>query len=88
MTTRLTSAAVLAGTLALVAGTLPASAYFVPGGSYAASCRSIRMNGPVLSAYCRRVDGSGMWSSVVVPRCAGTGISNQNGRLVCGGYFR
>ena len=87
MTSRLTAAALLAG-LAALAGTAPASASFVPGGSYAASCRSIRMNGPVLSAFCRRIDGTGMWSSIMVPRCAGTGVSNQNGRLVCGGYYR
>lgn len=88
MVKKLISATLVSGSIALLAGTAPASAYFVPGGSYAASCRSIRMNGPVLSAFCRRVNGTGTWSSIVVPRCAGTGISNQNGHLVCGGYFR
>ncbi len=88
MVKNLISTTLMASAIALLAGTIPASAYFVPGGSYTASCRSIHMNGPVLSAFCRRVNGTGMWSSVVVPRCAGTGISNQNGHLVCGGYYR
>lgn len=65
-----------------------APAFAIPGGSYAASCHQIHREGPYLVALCGRVDGSLRWSRIFVPRCGGTGVSNQNGHLVCGGYYR
>ncbi len=88
MNIRVASAAVILAGLGVAASVSTASAFAVPGGSYARSCGRIQMNGPMLSAFCRRVNGSLAFSRIFVPRCGGSGVSNQNGHLVCGGYFR
>lgn len=79
----------IAGALVLGAVALataqPASAYYVPGGSYVATCRHIHASGPYLEAVCQRVDGSWRYSHIFVDRCGGAGISNQDGHLSCGG---
>jgi hypothetical protein len=86
MTVRLHTlfASLVLGTVAL-ASAQPAFAYYVPGGSYVATCRHIHASGPYLDAVCRRVDGSWRYSHIFVDRCGGAGISNQDGHLSCGG---
>ncbi len=81
----LAPAAFLLGTLGLASICAPALAAYVPDGSYGASCREIRVDGPYLSALCARVDGSWHPTHIFVPRRGGSGISNQNGYLSCGG---
>lgn len=55
----------------------------VPGGSYARSCQNIFNNGGELSAFCRRIHGDWMWTSLDdFASCLGD-ISNQDGSLVC-----
>jgi len=67
-------------------GSVPAFAF--TGGSYVASCRSIHMEGPYLTALCGDGYGGARWSRIYASCCAGTGVSNQHGHLVCGGYYR
>jgi hypothetical protein len=78
--------AFLAATVLAVFGSGPALA--IPGGSYAASCHEIHMEGPYLTALCGTGNGNLRWSRIFAPRCGGTGVSNQHGHLVCGGYYR
>lgn len=70
----------------LAAACTPAQAF--PGGSYAASCHQIHMEDGYLTALCGTGYGGYRWARIFAPRCGGSGISNQNGHLVCGGYFR
>ena len=60
----------------------------VPGGSYLASCHHVHMEGPRLTALCGTGRGFDRWTSIYAPRCGGTGITNQRGRLECGGFYR
>ena len=56
----------------------------MPGGSYLQSCRDVQLNGDRLVATCRSEHGH--WNRTAlsnIGRCAG-GISNSDGRLVCG----
>jgi len=67
--------------LPLAAG--PAAAQ-MPGGSYLQSCRDVQLRGDRLVATCRSEHGH--WNRTAlgnIGRCAG-GISNSDGRLVCG----
>jgi len=73
-------ALVLVGCLAISPA---AQARWVPGGSYADSCRNIRYDGDALTASCRRSDGS--WRNTWLPdaeACEGN-IVNDNGQLEC-----
>ncbi len=76
---------VLAAAL-VIAGLAPASAQFVPSGSYQQSCRNIRVNGNQLIANCTSPNGQHIRSSINVG-CRGD-IANVNGYLQChgGGY--
>src|SRR5690348_13535191 len=65
-------------------GRTQATAMVGPGGSYAQSCISIRMNGEVLSANCQDVAGQYHPSAIDVSRCPDRLIANNNGVLVCG----
>jgi hypothetical protein len=76
----------VAGAIFLSLGCVPALAF--PGGSYAASCHRIHMEGPYLTALCGDGYGGARWSRIFASRCGGTGVSNQHGHLVCGGYYR
>jgi hypothetical protein len=61
----------------------PARAQWIPGGSYADSCRNIRFDGGSLTARCRRLDGA--WRNTWLPNadnCDGN-IVNNNGQLEC-----
>ena len=56
-----------------------------PPGSYRESCRDIRMQGPILTALCRRAHGHGEeLTALDVAHCVGD-IGNNNGNLVCNG---
>jgi hypothetical protein len=55
-----------------------------PAGSYRESCHGIVTNGTVLSAECRRGDGTYIHSSIDFAHCS-TGISNNQGTLTCPG---
>jgi hypothetical protein len=56
-----------------------------PPGSYQQSCRDIRMQGPTLSALCRRANGRGeQLTALNVAHCVGD-IGNNNGQLICNG---
>ena len=70
--------------LALLATTSLASAQ--ARGSYRATCFDIQQDGPILSARCRRPDGSVRSSSIDLRRCQGGGVANTYGHLTCGGY--
>jgi hypothetical protein len=66
---------------------LSASAYAQapPPGSYQQSCTDIRMQGPTLTAVCRRANGRGeQLTALNVAHCVGD-IGNSNGQLVCNG---
>ena len=78
-TMRLASVLVLAG-LGLAASS-PAEAFF---GSFAASCRDIRIygGGAYMTAWCQRVDGS--WRFARIYNCGGAGVRNDDGFLRCG----
>lgn len=76
----------LAGAVLSSLGCVPAFAF--PGGSYAASCRRIHMEGPYLTALCGDGYGGARWSRIFARECGGTGVSNQHGHLVCDGYYR
>lgn len=53
-------------------------------GSWARSCLFEEMSGPILTAYCVRMNGSMITSSLDLTTCnAPTAVSNQNGRLTC-----
>ena len=54
----------------------------LPRGNYKESCRDLSVNGDILSAECKRRDGSWRWTSIDFGDCYGN-ISNQNGRLEC-----
>jgi CVNH domain len=73
-------------TVVTLAG-LSVSAYAqsLPPGSYMQSCWDIRMQGPNLTALCRRADGRGeRLTALNVAHCIGD-IGNNNGNLVCNG---
>jgi hypothetical protein len=56
-----------------------------PPGSYRESCRDIRMQGPTLTALCRRAGGRGeQLTALNIEHCVGD-IGNNNGNLVCNG---
>ena len=75
---RLAAVLALAG-LDLTAG--PANAFF---GSFAESCRDIRVygGGQYMEAWCRRLDGS--WRYARIANCGGAGVRNDDGFLRCG----
>jgi hypothetical protein len=77
--------AVAAAAMLVPLAASPAAAQ-VPGGSYLQLCRDIQVRGDRLSATCRTREGSSNQTSLDnIDRCVG-GISNYNGRLVCGTY--
>lgn len=68
--------------LAIVSSSAYAQA---PPGSYRESCRDIRMQGPTLTALCRRAHGQGeQLTALNIAHCVGD-IGNNNGNLVCSG---
>src|ERR1700756_5461391 len=74
----------LAGAMLAVASA-SAHAQAAPPGSYRESCRDIRMQGPTLTALCRRANGRGeQLTALDVAHCVGD-IGNNNGQLVCNG---
>jgi hypothetical protein len=81
---RLRSALLVAAALLACAGfSTSAQARWVPGGSYADSCRNVRYDGDALTATCRRQDGA--WRNTWLPNagdCEGN-IVNDNGQLEC-----
>lgn len=75
--------AIAGGAMLLPLAAVPAAAQ-MPGGSYLQSCRDAQLHGDRLVATCRSEHGH--WNRTVlsnIGRCAG-GISNSDGRLVCG----
>jgi len=57
----------------------------LPSGSYRESCRDIRMQGPTLTALCRRANGRGeQLTALNIAHCVGD-VGNNNGNLVCNG---
>lgn len=77
--------AVCLATLALL-GLMPdrVSAQWVPPGTYLETCRNVQQNGGWLSAACLDLRGRWVNSSLALDRCPRGGITNDNGRLVCG----
>jgi CVNH domain len=74
----------LAGAMLAVASA-SAHAQAAPPGSYRESCRDIRMQGPTLTALCRRANGRGeQLTALDVAHCVGD-IGNNNGNLACNG---
>lgn len=65
-------------------GYYPGGGWNLPGGSWRQSCRYGVMRGSYLSAQCTDRDGRWTSSSVDVRGCRGD-ISNEDGRLYCGG---
>ena len=74
------TASVIVGFGALVTAQ-PAEAFF---GSFAQSCRDIRVygGGAYMTAFCRRFDGSYRFSRIY--NCGGAGVRNDNGYMRCG----
>lgn len=77
-------AALAAVVLAAASASAPARASYIPRGSYVATCRHIRTEGPDLFAVCTRVDGSWNRTRIFVPACRSDVISNWDGHLRCG----
>ena len=75
------------GALALILLALQpqqAAAQKLPGGSWQQSCRDARMDGDVLRAECRTVDGRWNRTGIDLDRCGRGGtVANRNGDLVC-----
>jgi hypothetical protein len=74
---------VLSGAVVLAGLSFAASAQ-APPGSYQQSCRDIRMQGPNLTAFCRRIDGREQPTGLNIAHCVGD-IGNNNGNLMCNG---
>lgn len=75
---------VLASVL-LAGASLSAYGQGLPPGSYQQSCRDFRMQGPTLTALCRRANGRGeQLTALNVAHCVGD-IGNNNGQLICNG---
>lgn len=68
-------------------GYYPGGGWNLPNGSWRQSCRYGVMRGSYLSAQCPDRDGRWSSSSIDVRSCRGDGISNQDGRLYCGGGY-
>lgn len=62
----------------------PAEARWAPSGSYAATCRNVRYDGDLLTASCKRRDGS--WHNTYLDNAddCDANIVNNNGQLECG----
>lgn len=75
--------AVAAAAMLLPLAAVPAAAQ-MPGGAYLQSCRDVQVRGDRLTATCRTREGGWNQTSLGdIGRCVG-GVSNSNGRLVCG----
>jgi CVNH domain len=73
-----------AGAILVIASTA-ALAQEAPPGSYRESCRDIRMQGPILTALCRRAHRNGEeLTALNIAHCVGD-IGNNSGNLVCNG---
>lgn len=59
----------------------------MPPGSYAQSCRDIRVEGDRMSAICATRQGTAQRSTISLDNCPGS-IANDNGRLTCEGGGR
>ena len=69
----------------LAVASASAHAQAAPPGSYRESCRDIRMQGPTMTALCRRANGRGeQLTALDVAHCVGD-IGNNNGNLACNG---
>jgi len=55
----------------------------VPRGSYHDTCHGVVVNGSVMTAQCRRGDGSYGLTTLDTSGCPPPGISNENGILTC-----
>lgn len=53
------------------------------GGSYLATCRDIRRDGPMIRARCQDQDGEWRTSRIDARECRGDDIANIDGRLAC-----
>jgi len=67
-----------------VAMRAPASASYVPAGSYNESCGSIRVIGNTLEANCPDLGGTWHTTQADIASCQGGLFANNNGALVCG----
>jgi hypothetical protein len=80
-----TSALVLAVAIALgIAMRAPASANYVPPGSYSESCTSIQVNGDVLTASCQDINGAWHATQAYISSCRYGSFANNDGALACG----
>ncbi len=61
----------------------PAAAQTTPGGSYLSSCSSVIFTDGVLTANCRRPDGSIRTTSLAQPERCRAGVKNNSGKLEC-----
>ena len=59
----------------------------LPGGSWRQTCRYPVMRGGNLSAECQTVNGGWRNSGIDLRQCGSGDISNENGRLSCGGGY-
>lgn len=80
-----TSALILAAAIALgIAMRAPASANYVPPGSYSDTCTSIQVIGNVVTASCQDVNGNWHTTQAYLSSCRGGAFANNDGTLVCG----
>lgn len=54
----------------------------LPSGSWRDTCRNYRVEGPVLTAECKRRNGQWIYAQIYFPACRGS-INNRDGKLVC-----
>jgi CVNH domain len=63
----------------------PASAQYIPSGSYQQSCQNIHYRNNMLVARCNGPNGQLVRSSIDPRTCRGGDIANMNGQLTCNG---
>jgi hypothetical protein len=51
--------------------------------SYGLTCRNVTVTGTWITAECRRMDGSWIYSSIDRYLCGGRSINNTDGTLTC-----
>ena len=82
---RLLLSSLVGASLAAASLAAPASAQYVPPGSYQQSCTNIRVRGNELIASCTNANGARVRSTIALNSCRGGDIANSNGQLVCNG---
>jgi hypothetical protein len=63
---------------------MPASAKFIPAGSYQDTCDTIQISGSTLYARCQDISGNWHQASTDMSACPSRTFANNDGNLVCG----